>query len=60
MSKYKCECGKTADITGGVTIKVIDGEVRHDVKCECGEYMTFAEKRKGMPSFKSNRYGQVR
>jgi len=60
MSKYKCECGKTADITGSVTIKVIDGAVRHDVKCDCGKYMTLAEKRKGMPSFKSNRYGQVR
>lgn len=60
MSKYKCECGKVVDWTSSVTIKVIDGVVRHDVKCECGEYMTLAEKRKGMPSFKSNRYGQVR
>jgi len=60
MSKYKCECGKTEDVTSGVTIKVIDGQVRHDVKCECGKYMTLAEKKEGMPSFKSNKYGQVR
>ena len=60
MSKYKCECGKTVDHKGSVSIKVVDGKVRHDVKCECGKYMELAEKKVGMPSFKSNRYGQVR
>jgi len=60
MSKYKCECGIEKDHKGGVSIKVIDGKVQHDVKCDCGKYMELAEKRVGMPSFKSNRYGQVR
>jgi hypothetical protein len=59
MSKYKCECGKERNV-GSVSIRVIDGEVRHDVKCECGKYMTLAEKKVGMPSFKRNRWGQVR
>jgi len=59
MSKYKCKCGKTAEVQS-VSIRVIDGEVRHDVPCECGEYMTPTEKKTGMPSFKSNKYGQVR
>ena len=58
MSEYKCECGKTKDV-GSVSIKVIDGEVRHDVTCECGKYMALTEKKTGMPSFRSNRYGQV-
>ena len=60
MSKYKCECGKEKEHVGSVSIKVIDGEVRHDVKCECGKYMALADKKVGMPSFKSNRWGQVR
>jgi len=59
MSKYKCECGETKDVSG-VTIKVIDGAVRHDVKCDCGKYMELTEKKTGVPSFRSNRYGQVR
>jgi hypothetical protein len=59
MSKYKCECGETKDVSG-VTIKVIDGAVRHDVKCDCGKYMEPTEKKTGVPSFRSNRYGQVR
>lgn len=60
MSKYKCECGIEKDHKGEVSIKVIDGEVRHDVKCECGKYMELFEKKVGVPSFKSNRWGQVR
>ena len=59
MSKYKCECGKESEVSG-VTIKVIDGVVRHDVKCECGKYMDLLDKKSGVPSFRSNRYGQVR
>jgi len=59
MSKYKCECGEAKDVSG-VTIKVIDGAVRHDVKCDCGKYMELTEKKTGVPSFRSNRYGQVR
>ena len=59
MSKYKCECGKESEVSG-VTIKVIDGAVRHDVKCECGKYMELLDKKSGVPSFRSNRYGQVR
>jgi len=43
-----------------VTIKVIDGAVKHDVKCDCGEYMELVDKKTGIPSFRSNRYGQVR
>ena len=59
MSKYKWEGGETSEVSG-VTIKVIDGTVRHDVKCDCGKYMELVDKKSGVPSFRSNRYGQVR
>mgnify|MGYP003680146847 CR=1 len=60
MSKYKCECGEAREESAGVTIKVIDGEVRQDVMCQCGKYMTLENPKKGVPSFSSNRWGQVR
>lgn len=60
MSEYRCECGETKEESTGVTIKVIDGEVRPDVRCQCGKYMTLAAPKEGMPSFSSNRWGQVR
>ena len=43
----------------GVSIKFIDGAVRHDIKCECGEYMTLKDPKSGMPSFgRMNSLGQ--
>lgn len=59
MSKYKCECGEVREEPRGVTIKIIDGEVRHDVQCSCGKYMEPTDKKAGVPNFTSNRWGQV-
>lgn len=59
MASYKCECGSEKDATG-VRIRIIDGEARHDIKCdECGKYMDISNPKSGVPSFRSNRYGQV-
>ena len=58
MAMYKCPCGKTKEASG-VSIKFIDGKARHEVKCECGEYMELSNPKSGAPSFRSNRYGQV-
>ncbi|MDG1949216.1 MAG: hypothetical protein P8J32_00125 [bacterium] len=60
MSKYRCKCGEEETRSTGVRIRIIDGEVRHDVQCKCGKYMENTEPKTGFPSFKSNRWGQVR
>ena len=39
MSKYKCPCEKEVKETSGVTIRIIDGQARVDIKCSCGKYM---------------------
>lgn len=41
------------------TIKVIEGKVRHDVQCECGEYMDLKNPKTGCPNFSSNSMGQL-
>jgi hypothetical protein len=61
MADYKCEvCGDVVEKTG-VTIRYIAGKgAIHDVQCEeCGEYMELANPKSGVPSFRSNRYGQT-
>ena len=59
MADYKCECGSEKDATS-VRIRIIDGEARHDIKCdECGKYMEFANPKSGVPSFKRDSHGRV-
>lgn len=58
MATYKCSCGEEKEASG-VRIRFVDDKVRHDIKCECGEYMEIANPKSGVPSFRSNRYGQV-
>ena len=58
MPDYKCPCGETKEVSG-VSIKFVDGEARHDVKCSCGKYMELSNPKSGAPSFRSNRWGQV-
>jgi hypothetical protein len=58
MANYICGCGKE-DSRSGVSIKFIDGAVRHDIKCECGEYMTLKDPKSGMPKLgRMNSLGQ--
>ena len=49
MTKYKCKCGKTKDISKA-TIAYIDGEWEtKEALCKCGKYMD-SEPLEGMPS----------
>ena len=49
MTKYKCECGKTKEISKA-TIAYIDGEWEtKEALCKCGKYMD-SEPLEGMPS----------
>ena len=60
MAKFICSKCDREQEGHNVSIKVIEGEVRHDIKCdECGGYMTPKTTKVGMPSFRSTRYGQV-
>jgi hypothetical protein len=61
MAEYKCKCSNKIVDKSGVTIKYIEGSgATHDVKCEdCGEYMTLANPKSGIASFRANRYGQT-
>jgi len=59
MANYICKCCDHEESTSGVSIRVIDGAVRYDIKCPCGEYMDLKDPKSGAPSFRSNRYGQV-
>ena len=60
MAKFICpEDGHEQD-GHNISIKVIGGEVRHDIKCdECGQYMVPKNKKVGSPSFRSTRWGRV-
>ena len=42
-----------------MSIKIVDGTAKHDIKCPCGKYMELKAPKSGAPSFRSNRYGQV-
>ena len=59
MAEYICECCEQETESQGASIKVVDGKAVHDVKCECGKYMSLKNPKSGAPSFRSNRYGQV-
>ena len=49
MTKYKCKCGKTKDISTA-TIVFISGEWEtKEALCKCGKYMD-SEPLEGMPS----------
>jgi len=51
MTKYKCKCGKTKEISKA-TIAYIDGEWEtKEALCKCGKYMQ-SEPLEGMPSLK--------
>ena len=51
MTKYKCKCGKTKELSK-VTIIYIDGNWNaKEAECECGLYMD-SEPEEGMPSLK--------
>lgn len=55
-------CPKCENIKKGhnVSIKIIDGEARHDIKCdECGSHMNNNQPKTGVPSFRSDRWGGV-
>jgi len=59
MSSYICKPCKEEREVSGVTIKFVDGKVQHGVKCKCGKHMTLKNPKKGVPNFRSNRFGQV-
>ena len=51
MTKYKCKCGKTKEISKA-TIVHVDGEWEtKEALCKCGKYMQ-SEPLEGMPSLK--------
>jgi len=60
MAQYKCSCSDDIVDATGVRIRFIDGEARHDIKCEkCGEYMDVANPKTGVPSLgRMNKLGQ--
>jgi len=60
MAKFICNDCSHEQEGRNTSIKILDGEARHDIKCdECGGYMNLKEPKSGMPSFKANRWGQV-
>jgi len=60
MSKYICSKCDHEQEGRSVTIRVVDGEVRRDIKCDkCDNEMDLKEPKSGVPSFRSNRWGQV-
>ncbi len=44
MAEYKCDCNDDVVEKTNVTIRFIDGEALHDVKCSCGKYLNLIEK----------------
>jgi hypothetical protein len=50
MAEYKCECGEHELECSGVVIRVIDGKVRHDIKCPCDKYMELSNPKTGIAS----------
>ena len=60
MAKFICsDCSHEQEATN-TSIRIIEGKARHDVMCDkCGSYMELKEPKSGMPSFKSNHWGQV-
>ena len=59
MINFICPKCKTEKTQGNVTIKEIGGKIRHDVQCECGEYMELKDPKSGCANFSSNSMGQV-
>ena len=62
MPIFKCKCSpKEEHKISNVTIKLIDGAIRHDVQCEkCDEYMELAHPKSGeCAGFTSNNIGQL-
>ena len=59
MIDFICLSCKAEKPQGGVTIKMIDGKVRYDVQCECGEYMDVKTPKTGCANFSSNSMGQL-
>lgn len=60
MTEFKCpECKATKEVQS-VTIKMIEGEIRHDVKCDkCDSWMKLAVEKTGCAGFTSNQFGQL-
>ena len=42
-----------------IGVKMIDGKIRYDVQCECGEYMDMKNPKSGCANFSSNSMGQL-
>lgn len=60
MARFICPKCDHKQNGHNISIKVIDGDVRHDIQCEkCGTYMKPKDPKSGAPSFKSTRWGQV-
>ena len=59
MINFICPSCKAEKSQGGVTIKMIDGKIRYDVQCECGEYMELRDPKTGCANFSSNSMGQL-
>ena len=60
MAEYKCKCNDKVVEKSGVTIKYIEGKgAVHDIKCQCGEFMTLANPKTGVAGFRANKYGQT-
>ena len=60
MAEYKCKCNDEVVNKSGVTIKFVEGKgAVHDVRCDdCGEYMTLANPKSGVPGLgRMNRFG---
>ena len=59
MADYICTCSDHTQSKTGVSIRMIDGKARHDIKCPCGEYMELKDPKEGVPSFKRDSHGRV-
>lgn len=60
MAKYICGSCANEQEARNVSIRILDGEARADVRCDkCNEYMKLKNPKSGIPSFKSNRWGRV-
>ena len=59
MANYICGCCDHEDSKTGVSIKMIDGKARHDIKCPCGKYMELKDPKSGVASFKRDSHGRV-
>ena len=59
MIDFICPKCKAERSVHKVVTKVIEGKVRHDVQCDCSEYMDLKNPKTGCPNFSSNSMGQL-